>query len=382
MRRALCLAVLFGAAGRLSAEVRVGQKAPALRLGAVISGPARGPAAGDAIVIEFWATWCGPCRTAIPHLNALADRFRDRGIEFVSLTAEPEETVRKFLRAHPIRGTVALDPNYVNANAFGPLIGIPDAVLIDNSGVMAAIIRPAELNENVLEDLLAHRPLRLQNPDARILVRPTLRSGEKMTDADAVARAVLRRVSHSGSSVAGTDRYDSTGSGLKDLLAFAYGIPPFRIELPAYLAGDYYSVQAWVPPLHAETLKPMLQASIAAGASISVRRVERLADVLVLTGLPGRLRASSAVLSEGGFRRGSISGDLTIEELREYLETAAQKTVVTEHAPAGRFQVKLDWNPGRAGDLESAVRTELGLELKPGRRTVPFLLVDSLDAVK
>ena len=126
----------------------------------------------------------------------------------------------------------------------------------------------------------------------------------------------------------------------------------------------------------------MLQASIAAGASISVRRVERLAEVLVLSGLPGRLRASSAVLGEGGLRHGSISGDLTIEELREYLETAAQKTVVTEHATEGRFQVKLVWNPGRAGDLESAVRTELGLELKPGRRTVPFLLVDSLDAVK
>ena len=105
-----------------------------------------------------------------------------------------------------------------------------------------------------------------------------------------------------------------------------------------------------MPPLHAETLKPMLQASIAAAASISVRSVERLADVLVPSGLPGRLRASSAELSEGGFRRGSISGDLTIEELREYLETAAQKTVITEHAPAGR--------------------------------TVPFLLVDSLDAVK
>ena len=207
-----------------------------LRPGAVISGSAQGPAAGHAIVIEFWATWCGPCITAIPHLNALADRFRDRGIEFLSLTAEPEDTVRKFLRIHPIHGTVALDPNHVNANAFGPLIGIPDTVLIDDAGVMAAIIRPTELNENVLEDLLAHRPLRLQNPDARILVRPTLRFGEKVNDADAVARAVLRRVSRSGSSVAGTDRYDSTGSGLKDLLAFAYGIPAFRIELPTWRA--------------------------------------------------------------------------------------------------------------------------------------------------
>ena len=93
----------------------------------------------------------------------------------------------------------------------------------------------------------------------------------------------------------------------------------------------------------------------------------------MLSGLPGRLRASSAVQSEGG-RRGSISGDLTIEELREYLETAAQKTGIIENAPAGSFQVKLDWNPGKPGDLGSAVRNELGLQLKPGRRTVPFLV--------
>jgi thiol-disulfide isomerase/thioredoxin len=51
---------------------------------------------GRATVLEFWATWCPPCREAIPHLNELADQFKDSPIDFLSLTPESEETVIAF----------------------------------------------------------------------------------------------------------------------------------------------------------------------------------------------------------------------------------------------------------------------------------------------
>jgi uncharacterized protein (TIGR03435 family) len=378
---AIRLLTLLAAASCLMGEVRVGQKAPALRLGTVLSGPPEVPSAGHALVIEFWATWCYPCQVAIPHLNSLVDRFRDRGVDFLSLTPEPEDTVRRFLRDHAIHGTVALDPNHANADAFGPIATIPKTVLIDSAGVIAAVTEPSAVDDEVLEALLAHTPLPLKTPDARTFERVPAYPGEVVNDVDAAARVVVRRVSRTGASLAGSDRYDARGTRLKSLLAFAYEIPDFRIQLPVYLADESYAVQAWVPPNHPETLKPLMQAAVTAGAGIQVRREERLTDVLVLTGMTGKLRQSSSALSQWTYETGTFSGDCTAEEIRGALEEALQKTVVLEHAPPGRFEFMLTWNPANPDDLEAALRSQLGLELKPARRVVPFLLVDSLDAV-
>jgi uncharacterized protein (TIGR03435 family) len=197
-----------------------------------------------------------------------------------------------------------------------------------------------------------------------------------------VTRVIVRPVNRPGGAVSSADQYESQGSGLKDLLAYAYGIPALRIEIPTYLSGEFYAVQAWVPPRHPKTLKPLMQAALCAGAFQRVRREERLTDVLVLTGTPGNRHASSSALSQGGSSRsGEISGDLTAEDLRGYLEIAIQKTVLLDNATTQKFSLKLHWDPAKSGDLESALRSQLGLELAPEKRRVPFLVVDSADGV-
>ena len=376
----LCIALI--AAGAKAGETRIGQAVPALHIGPVLSGSPQGPVAGRTLLIEFWEPWCGPCRAAIPHLNQLADRFGDR-IDFLSLSSESADTVRAFLQEHPIHGIVALDPHHVNCDLFDLTRGMPETILIDNSGVLQAVTQPAAVTAEVLEALLAHQSLRLEHPDWRILERTALIPGAKVADADTIARVIVRRVNRPGDTVSTTDQYESQGSGLKDLLAYAYGIPALRIEIPTYLSDEVYAVQAWVPPRHPETLKPLMRAALSAGACLRIRREERLTDVLVLTGMPGNLRvSSSSALSQGGSpRSGEISGDLTAEDLRRYLEMAIRKTVLLDNAPAQRFSLQLHWDPDKSGDLASALRNQLGVELVPGKRRVPFLVVDSADAV-
>jgi len=376
----LCIALI--AAGAKAGETRIGQAVPALHIGPVLTGPPQGLVAGRALLIEFWEPWCGPCRAAIPHLNQLADRFGDR-IDFLSLSSESADTVRAFLQEHPIHGIVALDPHHVNCDLFDLTRGMPETILIDNSGVLQAVTQPAAVTAEVLEALLAHQSLRLEHPDWRILERTALIPGAKVADADTIARVIVRRVNRPGDTVSTPDQYESQGSGLKDLLAYAYGIPALRIEIPTYLSDEVYAVQAWVPPRHPETLKPLMRAALSAGACLRIRREERLTDVLVLTGMPGNLRvSSSSALSQGGSpRSGEISGDLTAEELRRYLEMAIRKTVLLDNAPTQRFSFKLHWDPAKSGDVESALRHQLGLGLAPEKRRVPFLVVDSVDAV-
>jgi len=150
--------------------------------------------------------------------------------------------------------------------------------------------------------------------------------------------------------------------------------------MPSYLSREVYILQAWVPPRQAGTLRTLMQAGLTAGAALRVRRQERFADVLVLSGLPGRMKVSSSALSQGGFQSGNISGDGTPDELRNYLEMALGKTVLLDRTPDQRFTYALHWDSSRPEEIESALRNQLGLRLKPERRKVPYLIVESLDA--
>jgi len=75
------------------ADVKVGEPAPEISLDLLL--PERPVAdvilhalAGKAVVLEFWATWCGPCIAAIPHLNDLAAKFENRPVVFLAVTDE------------------------------------------------------------------------------------------------------------------------------------------------------------------------------------------------------------------------------------------------------------------------------------------------------
>jgi thiol-disulfide isomerase/thioredoxin len=61
------------------------------------------------LLIEFWATWCPPCRASIAHLNELNKKYHDRGLEIVGITSEDKSVVERFRARTPMNYAVALD---------------------------------------------------------------------------------------------------------------------------------------------------------------------------------------------------------------------------------------------------------------------------------
>lgn len=92
-----------------------------------------------AVYMDFWATWCGPCKAALPGLQDLSDKFKDEGLEVVTIDqGESLEQVRYFIDRKHYSFRVLLDSDNAVGDTYG-VRGIPTAVLVDKRGVVQSI---------------------------------------------------------------------------------------------------------------------------------------------------------------------------------------------------------------------------------------------------
>lgn len=104
------------------------------------------------VLLDFWATWCPPCRMSMPDLQKLADNFKDHGLEILSVNqGEEADQVRHFIEHKKYSFHVVLDKDQAVAAKYG-VRGIPTLVLIDKNGVVQRISVGYSGNESELTD--------------------------------------------------------------------------------------------------------------------------------------------------------------------------------------------------------------------------------------
>jgi peroxiredoxin len=110
---------------------------------------------GKVVLVNFWATWCKPCTTEMPAMQATYDKLREKDFVVLAINElEDDAKVREHIKQHGHTFPVLMDRDNKVANQFG-VFGLPVSVFIDERGVVREYIKGGLLTEQVILDVVA-----------------------------------------------------------------------------------------------------------------------------------------------------------------------------------------------------------------------------------
>ncbi len=157
----LCLTL-----GRATGADLSGQPLPDIAL-PVLHGSAppvtRGSLHGKVVYVDFWASWCAPCRASFPWLNAMHNKYQARGLVVLGVNKDDDlADADRFLAKYPASFPLVRDPGDALVKRLG-LIGMPTAYLVDRQGTIHSIHQGFRNGdqaglEKTLQSLLEQQP--------------------------------------------------------------------------------------------------------------------------------------------------------------------------------------------------------------------------------
>jgi len=373
-----------------------GDPAPPLNLEKLLQAPADAVASWDAlkgkvVVLEFWATWCGPCIEAVPHLNELADEFKEKGVQFIAITDEKEPVVQPFLKRKAMRAWVGLDTDRSMFKDYG-VSGIPHSVVVGTNGVIAWVTHPDGLSAALINNVLAGKPAAPQvarREERRVAAEPSeTRVEPPLFQVLLRPSSVEDEGSSSSSGPSGTGpagkmyRAETKGVSLLSLAYWAYQTTESRLVTNSALPEGKFDVLINVPYAASERIPELLSDTLTTTFGLRGRKETRDVDVYELTAKESKLEPT---VSTGGSSASSGPGRMSavntpIRSLARSLENQLKKPVLDKTGLTNRYDLQLKWKQeGREVAPEvliEAVRNQLGLELTPAKRPVELVVLE------
>ena len=134
------LASVLLIAAPMAFALEIGQPAPDFKLKGAGAGETLtlSEFRGQFVYVDFWASWCAPCRQSFPWMNAMQRKFQDKGLRIVAINLDDADAtsataIKNFLARSPANFKIAFDPFGVTPKAYG-VLGMPTSFLIGKDG--------------------------------------------------------------------------------------------------------------------------------------------------------------------------------------------------------------------------------------------------------
>ena len=379
----------------------IGEAPPPIELQSLLQAPDGTQATWDAlkgkvVVLEFWATWCGPCVGAISHMNELTDAFKDKPVQFLAISDEDADTVKAFLEKKPIHGWVGLNTTKSMFKAYGAY-GIPHTVVVGTDGKIAAITLPSLLETKNLENVLAGKEAGLPEikpADPGIMAKV----GEVPTDDNNEQPALFQFLirpskaqehTRRGSSSKGpfAQMFGSTelGATIADLLPPIYGVSGPRLIVDSPMPDQRYDIFVKAPQTMYQQMQPLSKQVIETTFGLTSKRESRELECYTLSvKTPNAIGLKPTATPNASSVRAGVGKieDINVKtnSLAGQLESIFKKPVVDETESKDRYDILVKWDqpdkdtPNTKGLIE-ALQEQLGLELTPAKRSIEIVVV-------
>jgi thiol-disulfide isomerase/thioredoxin len=131
-----------GAPAAAVAPLASGAPAPAFQLGSADGKPVDlAGLRGKVVLINFWASWCGPCRKEMPILEQLNRQYRAKGLALIGINVEPDSRAAlQWLKATPVSFPILFDTDSRVSKLY-QVAGMPNTVIIDRKGTVRYVHR-------------------------------------------------------------------------------------------------------------------------------------------------------------------------------------------------------------------------------------------------
>lgn len=360
----------------------IGQPAPELDIEKYLQSPegekSLSALKGNVVVLEFWAIWCAPCVAAIPHLNQLNEKFRDKQVQFISITDEGEDVIAPFLKRQEMKSWIGLDTDRSIFESYG-VRGIPRTFLIDQEGIIAASLHPAGLSSDMIEKVIAGekierpklpKPKAVENegtdPIFKILIAPTEKEGGRSSS----------KISK------GYKQQEAESKTLHQILSMAYGVPTTRILGPETLLESRYEISVRLPTSQFELL---FQQALTASLQLRVSNQKKFVEIFVLTAgedsaeklKPSVMGSGGSMTSGGRGKIKTINGEISMLALS--LESVLERIVEDGTGIEGKYDWEITYDEDDPNSVLAALKEQLGLQIRKEQREIEFLVINDTD---
>lgn len=397
MKKILTL-LLFFTAQAAFAQLKNDDPVPDLQFSTLLNAPVNSTSLsklkGKVVLVDFWATWCGACLEAMPHLKALQARY-SKDLQVIAVTDESTKRADLYIKAKPANFWFAVDTGRKLAAIF-PHQLIPHSILIGADGKLIAATLPEAITDQVIDSLLNKQKVHLPDKKDNLVSHEDLIQ-QSFAAADTVQYRFMMQGEIKGGPGLSTTWLDNKAfSGrrltcinlpLTTLYMLANGNFSYRRiinETKAEKNAPVYCLDLIVKS-HSDLL-PALQKELAKRFDLQARitSVAKEVQVLQVTNPQkfGKITRNSSGKRTYYSRHGEIDQSaITMTDFAQFLEDyGTGKLTTDETGNKEKFDIKFSFQPENPQSLLD-ILSGMGLGLSKQQRQIDMLVLYKQDAL-